>query len=78
MVAVVDSGPLYAAVDADDQDHARCLQIFQRRKLDLIVPVLVVAEVTYCRAMVVPSAPGGACCATALESVEDSAVTSSP
>ena len=47
MIAVVDSGPLYATVDADDDDHARCLEVLQRVDLDLIVPAMVVAEVTY-------------------------------
>jgi predicted nucleic acid-binding protein len=47
MVAVVDSGPLYAVIDADDQDHARCLEVLQRADIELLVPVLVVAEVTY-------------------------------
>ena len=47
MIAIVDSGPLYAAVDADDDDHGRCLDVLRRRDLDLIVPALVVAEVTY-------------------------------
>jgi predicted nucleic acid-binding protein len=47
MIVVVDSGPLYAAVDADDDDHARCVEVLSRRDLDLVVPALVVAEVTY-------------------------------
>ena len=47
MIAVVDAGPLYAAVDADDDDHLRCLEVLQRVDLDLVVPALVVAEVTY-------------------------------
>lgn len=47
MIAIVDSGPLYAAVDADDEDHARCLEVLQRADLDLVVPALVIAEVTY-------------------------------
>lgn len=47
MIAIVDSGPLYAAVDADDDDHERCLQALESSQLDLIVPALVVAEVTY-------------------------------
>jgi predicted nucleic acid-binding protein len=47
VVAVVDSGPLYAVIDSDDQDHARCLEVFQRPEIDLLVPALVVAEVTY-------------------------------
>ena len=47
MIAIVDSGPLYAAVDADDDDHLRCLDILQSGALELVVPALVVAEVTY-------------------------------
>jgi uncharacterized protein len=47
VIAVVDSGPLYAAVDADDDDHERCLDVLQRPDLELVVPALVVAEVTY-------------------------------
>ena len=47
MIAVVDSGPLYAAVDADDDDHERCLDVLRRADFDLVVPALVVAEVTY-------------------------------
>lgn len=47
MIAIVDSGPLYAVVDADDDDHSRCLETLQRPDLDLIIPALVVAEVTY-------------------------------
>ncbi len=47
MIAIVDAGPLYAAVDADDDDHARCLGVLERADLDLVVPALVVAEVTY-------------------------------
>lgn len=47
MIAIVDSGPLYAAVDADDDDHVRCLEVLQRADLELVVPALVVAEVTY-------------------------------
>jgi len=47
VIAIVDSGPLYAAVDADDDDHIRCLEVLHRADLDLVVPALVVAEVTY-------------------------------
>ncbi len=47
MIAIVDSGPLYAAVDADDNDHIACLEVLERPDLDLVVPALVVAEVTY-------------------------------
>jgi predicted nucleic acid-binding protein len=47
VIAVVDTGPLYAAVDADDQDHSRCLRVMERADLELVVPALVVAEATY-------------------------------
>lgn len=46
-IAVVDAGPLYAAVDADDNDHLRCVEILERSDLRLVIPALVVAEVTY-------------------------------
>lgn len=47
MIAVVDSGPLYAVTDADDQDHERSLATLRRTDLQLVIPALVVAEVTY-------------------------------
>lgn len=47
MLAIVDTGPLYATVDSDDQDHARCRSVLERRDLELVVPALVVAEVAY-------------------------------
>lgn len=47
MIAIVDSGPLYATVDADDDDHRRCLEVLQRSDLELVIPALVVAEVTH-------------------------------
>jgi predicted nucleic acid-binding protein len=46
MIAVVDSGPLYAAVDADDDDHIRCLELLEHPDLEVVVPATVVAEVT--------------------------------
>ncbi len=47
MIAVVDSGPLYAAVDRGDDDHERCVEVLARSDLELTIPALVVAEVTY-------------------------------
>jgi predicted nucleic acid-binding protein len=47
VIAVVDSGPLFAAVDAADEDHGRSLEVLRRPDLDLVVPVTVVAEVAY-------------------------------
>lgn len=47
MIAVVDSGPLYAAVDADDDDHLSSLGVLGRVDLDLAIPAMVIAEVSY-------------------------------
>jgi uncharacterized protein len=47
LIAIVDSGPLYAVVDADDADHVRSLESLQRSDLHLVIPALAVAEVTY-------------------------------
>lgn len=47
MLAIVDAGPLYATVDASDADHVRSLDVLRRPGLRLIIPALVVAEVTY-------------------------------
>lgn len=46
-LAVVDAGPLYAAADTDDGDHAACLATLSRSDLRLVVPALVIAEATY-------------------------------
>lgn len=47
MLAIVDAGPLYAVVDTSDSDHHRSLAVLQRPDLRLVIPTLVVAEVTY-------------------------------
>jgi predicted nucleic acid-binding protein len=47
VLAIVDTGPIYAVADSDDQDHDRCLEVLQRSDLELVVPALVVAEATY-------------------------------
>lgn len=47
MLAVVDAGPLYAVTDTDDDDHERSLAVLQRADLQLVIPGLVVSEVTY-------------------------------
>lgn len=46
-LAVVDAGPLFAAADADDADHAEAVAALSRQDLRLVVPALVVAEATY-------------------------------
>jgi uncharacterized protein len=46
-IVVVDAGPLFAYVDADDKFHAQCLSFFENYAGALVVPQLVVAEVAY-------------------------------
>lgn len=45
--AIVDAGPLLAALDRSDPDHARCAEVLRRRDLDLVIPTLVIAEVAH-------------------------------
>ena len=47
MLVVVDTGPLYAVVDEDDADHARCRAVLERAEHRLIIPTLVIAEAAY-------------------------------
>ena len=47
MLVVVDTGPLYAVVDEDDADHARCRAVLEQAEHRLIIPTLVIAEATY-------------------------------
>lgn len=45
MLAIVDTGPLYAAVDESDADHQQATATLARPDLTLVIPALVVAEV---------------------------------
>ncbi|MBI1844238.1 MAG: PIN domain-containing protein [Actinobacteria bacterium] len=47
MGLVVDAGPLYAYVDADDRHHRACLDLLETHPGPLLVPTLVVTEVAY-------------------------------
>jgi predicted nucleic acid-binding protein len=47
LLAIVDAGPLYAVTHTTDEDHRRSLAVLQRPDLQLVIPALVVAEVTY-------------------------------
>jgi len=44
---IVDAGPLYAYVDADDAHHQRCAEFLAGYSGALIIPQLVVTEVIY-------------------------------
>ncbi len=44
---MVDAGPLYAYVDADDDHHDECLDLLETHPGPLMVPILVVTEVAY-------------------------------
>jgi uncharacterized protein len=46
-VIVVDTGPLYAYVDADDRHHAASLDLLQRHPGPLVVPMLCITEAAY-------------------------------
>jgi predicted nucleic acid-binding protein len=46
-LAIVDAGPLYAAADADDEDHSASVSALADPELELVIPALVVAEATY-------------------------------
>ena len=47
MALIVDTGPLLAALDGADPDHARCAALLTGSVEDLVVPALVLAELDY-------------------------------
>src|SRR5205823_1610235 len=46
-VLVLDTGPLFAALDADDPDHERCAALLAQPREDLVVPTPVLVELDY-------------------------------
>jgi predicted nucleic acid-binding protein len=44
---VLDTGPLLAALDAADRDHASCAALVTQASEPLVVPALVLAELDY-------------------------------
>ena len=44
---IVDAGPLYAAAARRDKHHQRCVELLSRAPRPLLVPALVVTEVSY-------------------------------
>jgi predicted nucleic acid-binding protein len=47
VLAVVDAGPLVAAVDTDDADHDRCVEVLHGPGTRISIPSVVVAEATH-------------------------------
>lgn len=47
MALICDTGPLLAALDAADPDHERCARLLTETDEDLVVPMLVLAELDY-------------------------------
>ncbi|GAA4589424.1 PIN domain-containing protein [Planotetraspora phitsanulokensis] len=47
MTILLDTGPLVAALDADDKDHVRCSELLQTASGPLLVPVTVMVEVCW-------------------------------
>jgi predicted nucleic acid-binding protein len=44
---VLDTGPLLSALDRADSDHARCAELIETTRADLVVPGLVLGELDY-------------------------------
>jgi hypothetical protein len=47
MALVLDTGPLLAVLDAADPHHRRCVSLLSDTNEDLVVPILVLAELDY-------------------------------
>lgn len=47
MLAIVDAGPLYAALDPEDVEHHASRELLERSDLQLVIPALAVAEASY-------------------------------
>lgn len=44
---IVDTGPLFAAVDRNDRNHEACRELLLDHPGPLLVPIMVIAETTY-------------------------------
>lgn len=47
MALVLDTGVLYASLDADDQDHVPCVELLDQATEPLVIPCPVLVELDY-------------------------------
>ncbi len=47
MALIIDTGPLYAALDRRDRDHARCRRLIEESDERLVIPSPVLPELDY-------------------------------
>ncbi len=47
MALILDTGPLYAALDRHDADHTRCRQLIEDAREPLVIPAAVLPELDY-------------------------------
>lgn len=47
MALILDTGPLYAALDRSDRDHRRCRRLIEESSESLVVPAPVLPELDY-------------------------------
>ncbi|MEV8633188.1 PIN domain-containing protein [Streptosporangium sp. NPDC051023] len=71
---ICDTGPLYAAMNRKDQEHARCLDLLETHPGPLILPSPVLAEVCW----LLESRIGPAAEADFLQSIVDGELTMEP
>jgi uncharacterized protein len=57
LALIVDTGPLYAAYDRSDNDHARCRELLESTSEELLLPAPVVAEFDWLTSRRVSMAP---------------------
>jgi uncharacterized protein len=44
---ILDTGPLYASLDRNDQDHKRCRELIESAAEEIVIPAPVLPEVDY-------------------------------
>lgn len=47
MRLIIDAGPVFAYLSADDPDHTRAVALLESFEGELVIPQLVLAEVSY-------------------------------